>query len=79
MAKMKNPGPTNAANAAKSAPMVTPVDTVDHSQPEDLLEGTASGLPATRADRLAFTVWIVMFLLLIGFTLVTYLINWFVR
>ena len=74
MAKTKTTGQQPASSVAPTAK-----DTVDHSQPEDLLEGSASGLPDTRADRLAFSLWVVMFMLLIGFTLVTYLVNRFTR
>ena len=37
---------------------------------------SASGRPSTRADRIAFQVWVIMFLLVIVFTLIMYLVGW---
>jgi len=37
---------------------------------------SASGRPNTRAERTAFQVWVVMFLLVIVFTLINYLLGW---
>lgn len=37
---------------------------------------SASERPNTRTDRIAFQVWIIMFLLVIVFTLINYLIGW---
>jgi hypothetical protein len=37
---------------------------------------TASGRPNTRAERIAFQVWVVMFLLIIVFALINYLVGW---
>lgn len=37
---------------------------------------SASGRPNTRWERVAFQVWIVMFLVVIAFTLMNYLIGW---
>jgi hypothetical protein len=39
---------------------------------------SASERPTTRADRLAFQVWIIMFLLVIVFTLMNYLVSWLI-
>jgi hypothetical protein len=36
---------------------------------------SASGRPNTRADRFAFQLWIIMFLLVIVFTLIMYLVG----
>ena len=36
---------------------------------------SASGCPNTRADRIAFQVWVIMFLLVIIFTLMNYLLG----
>ena len=38
---------------------------------------SASGRPNTRTDRVAFQVWVIMFLLVIVFTLIMYLVGWF--
>jgi hypothetical protein len=38
---------------------------------------SASGRPNTRAERFAFEVWVIMFLLVIVFTLINYLVGWF--
>jgi hypothetical protein len=35
---------------------------------------SASGRPNTRTDRIAFQLWIIMFLLVIMFTLINYLV-----
>jgi hypothetical protein len=37
---------------------------------------SASGRPNTRLDRVAFQVWVIMFLLVIVFTLIMYLVGW---
>lgn len=39
-------------------------------------EYTASGRPNTRAERITFQIWIIMFLLVIVFTLINYLVGW---
>ena len=39
---------------------------------------TASGRPNTRGERIAFQVWVIMFLLAIVFTLINYLIGQFI-
>jgi hypothetical protein len=45
---------------------------------ESLPRYTASGRPNTRGERIAFQIWIIMFLLVIVFTLVNYLIGRFI-
>ena len=37
---------------------------------------SASGRPNTRSERIAFQVWVIMFLLVIVFTLINYLVVW---
>jgi len=37
---------------------------------------SASGRPNTRGERIAFQVWVVMFLLVVAVTLMSYLIGW---
>jgi hypothetical protein len=37
---------------------------------------SASGRPNTRSERIAFQVWVIMFLLVIVFTLINYLVAW---
>jgi hypothetical protein len=37
---------------------------------------SASGRPNTRAERITFQVWVIMFLLVIVFTLINYLVAW---
>jgi hypothetical protein len=39
---------------------------------------SASGRPSTRGDRIAFQIWVIMFLLVIVFTLINYLIGRFI-
>lgn len=39
---------------------------------------SASGQPNTRSERIAFQIWIIMFLLVIVFTLINYLIGRFI-
>lgn len=53
----------------------TPAPTPENPYPP-LPQYTASGRPNTRADRIAFQIWIIMFLLVIVFTLINYLIGW---
>lgn len=37
---------------------------------------SASGRPSTRSERIAFQVWVIMFLLVLVFTLLNYLAMW---
>jgi hypothetical protein len=39
-------------------------------------EYSASGRPNTRAERITFQIWIILFLLVIVFTLINYLVGW---
>jgi hypothetical protein len=39
---------------------------------------TASGRPNTRSERIAFQIWVILFLLVIVFTLINYLIGRFI-
>ncbi len=55
-----------------AAPQTPPPEPV---QPP-LVEYSASGRPNTRADRVAFQVWVIMFLLVIAVTLLSYLAGW---
>ncbi len=55
-----------------------PAPAVDESPYGPLPAYSASGRPATRADRIAFQVWIIMFLFIIVFTLVNYLLGWLI-
>lgn len=45
---------------------------------ETLPRYSASGRPNTRGERIAFQIWILMFLLVIIFTLINYLIGRFI-
>lgn len=42
---------------------------------EPLPRYSASERPATRGDRVAFQIWIILFLLVIVFTLINYLLS----
>jgi hypothetical protein len=39
---------------------------------------TASERPVMRGDRIAFQVWVIMFLATIAFTLIQYILNWLI-
>ena len=62
--------------AAPHPAVPPPVPTPEPAYPP-IPQFTASGRPNTRSERIAFQVWVIMFLLVIAFTLVNYLIGWF--
>lgn len=57
--------------------MANPQPQPQNASNESLPRYSASGRPNTRAERIAFQVWIIMFLLVIVFTLINYLIGRF--
>jgi hypothetical protein len=60
-----------------SVPQSTPnVDAEPAKEP--LPRYSASGRPNTRGERIAFQIWIIMFLVVIVFTLINYLIGRFI-
>lgn len=61
---MSVPQPAQNANAEPAAPT--------------LPRYSASERPNTRGERIAFQIWIIMFLLVIVFTLINYLIGRFI-
>jgi len=56
---------TTGANPPTPEPAYSPVP-----------QFSASGRPNTRLDRIAFQVWVIMFLLVIVVTLIMYLVGW---
>ena len=62
--------------AAPHPPTISPTPTQEPAYPP-APQYSASGRPNTRSERIGFQVWIVMFLLVILFTLINYLIGWF--
>lgn len=53
-----------------------PATTDAESAYPPLPQFSASARPNTRSERLAFQVWVIMFLLVIVFTLINYLVVW---
>ncbi len=61
--------------AQHPSPATPPTPPPEPSYPP-LPQYSASGRPNTRADRIAFQIWVIMFLLVIVFTLINYLAGW---
>ena len=55
-----------------------PQNTVPEYVDPPLPRYSASGRPDNRGDRIAFQIWVIMFLLVIVFTLLNYLIGRFI-
>ena len=62
--------------AASPPPANTPVTPPESAYPP-VPQFSASGRPNTRAERVAFQIWVIMFLLVLVVTLLNYLIGWF--